>query len=72
MQVWPYVALPALKLLLPRMRPGAVVVTDNVIHSAAGYKDLFEVLRDPNGDFRSVTLPYSGGLEMSVYWPKGS
>ena len=63
-------ALPALKLLLPKMRPRAVVVTDNVVQAGAAYKDLLEVLRDFRGDFRSMTLPYSGGLEMSVYWPR--
>lgn len=62
--------MPALKLLIPKLRPGAVVVTDNTVQAAIAYKDLFEVLRDPNGDFRSTTLPYSGGLEMSMYWPR--
>ncbi len=40
--------------------------------AAAAYKDLFEVLRGQDGDFRSITLPYSGGLEMSIYWPRSA
>lgn len=67
--VWPYVALPALKLVQPRMRPGSVVFVDNTISSEKGYKELLSVLRDPNGPWRSVTLPFSGGLEMCVYDP---
>lgn len=67
--VWPYVALPALKLLLPKLRPGALVFTDNVVQAAEGYGDLLQVLQDPNGPFRTVTLPFKGGLGMSVYVP---
>ena len=67
--VWSYMALPALKMVLPNLRPGALVVTDNVVSSAQGYAELFKVLRDPGGPFRSVTLPFKGGLEMSVYDP---
>jgi len=67
--VWPYVAVPALRLLLPKLRPGAVVVTDNTISAAQGYAELLQVLRSPDGPFRSVTLPFNGGLEFSVYDP---
>jgi hypothetical protein len=52
------------------LRDGAVVVTDNVIKSAQDYTDLLKLLRDDNGPFQSVTLPYSGGLEFSVYKPQ--
>jgi predicted O-methyltransferase YrrM len=67
--VWPYVALPALQKVLPKLKPGSVVVTDNSLSSSVGYKELLEILRDPKGQFVSVTLPYKGGLEMSVYTP---
>lgn len=67
--VWPYEALPALNLILPRLRPGAIVVTDNTTASADGYSDLLKVLRDPGGPFRSVMLPFKGGLELSVFTP---
>ncbi|KAF2100561.1 putative O-methyltransferase [Rhizodiscina lignyota] len=70
LDIWPYVALPALELLLPKMRDGAIVVTDNTISSAEGYSDLLKALRDEKGPFQSVTLPYSGGLEFSVYKPR--
>ena len=69
--VWPPVALPALKAVLPKLKPGAIVLTDNVIQAEARYQELFSVLRNPEGDFRSLTLPFKGGFEISVYLPKG-
>lgn len=69
LDIWPYEALPALKLLLPKLRIGAVVITDNSIASAAAYKELLEMFRDPNGVWQTTTLPYKGGLEISVYQP---
>ncbi len=59
-------ALPALKLLEPRLRKGAVVIIDNTISSAKGYKDLLEHLRDPVNGYLNLTVPYSNGLEMCV------
>lgn len=71
LDIWTYLAFPALKLLLPKLRPGALIVSDNTRTHEDGYKELLGVLRDPEGDFQSVCLPYSGGLEVSVYVPKG-
>lgn len=63
-------ALPTLRLVQPRMRRGAVVVADNTIKYAEGYRALLNYLRDPSGSFISVTLPYNNGLEMSIYSPR--
>lgn len=68
--VWPPVALPALKAVLPKLKPGALVLTDNTIASESRYQELLSVLRDPDGDFRSTTLPFKGGFELSMYLPK--
>lgn len=68
--VWSALALPTLKTVLPRLRYGAVVLTDNTISSAEGYADLLAFLRDPQNGFRNLTLPFNGGFEMSVYLPK--
>ncbi|OIW22977.1 S-adenosyl-L-methionine-dependent methyltransferase [Coniochaeta ligniaria NRRL 30616] len=65
--IWAPVALPALKLLEPRMREGAVVLVDNSISSAERYKELLAHLRSPTGGYTNLTLPYSKGLEMSVW-----
>ncbi len=67
--VWAPLALPVLKLVQPRMHRGAVVIVDNTISSASRYKDLLEYLRASGSGFTNLTLPYTKGLEMSVYMP---
>ncbi len=62
-------ALPTLKLVQPKLRYGAVVIADNTIASAPSYGDLLGYLRDPKSGFVNSTLPFKGGLEMSVYLP---
>lgn len=69
LDIWATLALPVLKLVQPRMRRGAVVIVDNTISSASRYKDLLEYLRAPDSGFTNLTLPYTKGLEMSVYMP---
>ncbi|KAJ4861219.1 methyltransferase domain-containing protein [Trichoderma breve] len=64
--IWAPVALPALKLLEPRLRPGAVVIIDNSISSATRYKELLGHLRSPTNGYTNLTLPYSNGLELCV------
>ncbi|UKZ76936.1 hypothetical protein TrVFT333_004651 [Trichoderma virens FT-333] len=66
LDIWAPVALPALKLLEPRLRSGAVVIIDNSISSATRYKELFDHLRSPTSGYTNLTLPYSNGLEMCV------
>lgn len=62
-------ALPALELVLPKMRPGAVVLVDNTAASGERYADLLGFLRAPGSPFSCITLPYKGGLDMCVYHP---
>jgi len=69
LDIWCPLALPVLKLVLPRMRRGAVVIADNTIGAASGYKEFLEFMRDPQNSFQNLTLPYTKGLEMSVYLP---
>ncbi|TVY93253.1 hypothetical protein LAWI1_G005443 [Lachnellula willkommii] len=64
--IWAPVALPALKLLEPKMRSGAVVLVDNSISSADRYAELLAHLRLPANGYTNLTLPYSKGLEMSI------
>ncbi|RFU32935.1 hypothetical protein B7463_g3405, partial [Scytalidium lignicola] len=56
LDIWAPVALPALKLLEPRMRPGAVVIIDNSISSAERYAELLTHLRSPGFSKISITL----------------
>ncbi|KAH6691316.1 O-methyltransferase [Plectosphaerella plurivora] len=69
LDIWSPLALPTLKTVLPALRRGAVVLTDNTISSADGYKDLLEFLREPANGFQNQTLPFTNGFEMSVYLP---
>lgn len=67
MSVWAPLALPALQIVEPRLRPGAVIICDNSISSASRYVDLQTYMRDPSNGYTNLTIPYHNGLEMSVY-----
>jgi predicted O-methyltransferase YrrM len=64
--VWLPMARPALELVAPHLRPGAVVICDNTEIDRREYSDYFAFINDPAKGFRTMTLPFSGGLEMSV------
>ncbi|TFA97450.1 hypothetical protein CCMA1212_010822 [Trichoderma ghanense] len=66
LDIWAPVALPALKLLEPKLGSGAVVIIDNSITSATRYKELLGHLRSPTSGYTNLTIPYSKGLEMCV------
>jgi predicted O-methyltransferase YrrM len=66
MDVWIAMARPALELIAPRLRPGAVVICDNTEEHRRDYAAYFAFLENPANDFRTMTLPFSGGLEFSV------
>lgn len=63
--IWTPMALPALRLVTPHLRPGALVVCDNVVGAASEYRDYLGFVRDPGGPFTSVTVPGNGGMEIS-------
>jgi predicted O-methyltransferase YrrM len=64
--IWIPVARPALELVVPHLRPRAVVITDNTELDRGAYADYLAFINDPAQRFRTMTLPFSGGLEMSV------
>jgi predicted O-methyltransferase YrrM len=66
MDIWIVMARPALELLFPLLRPGAIVVCDNTEQHRSEYADYFAFLTDPAHGFRTMTLPFNGGLELSV------
>ncbi|KAJ6551708.1 O-methyltransferase [Mycena capillaripes] len=68
LDIWSPLALPTLKILQPRLRSGAVVLTDNTVVAAEAYKELLGYLRASGSGYQNMTLPYSGGFEMSVYY----
>lgn len=69
MDIWVPMAAPALKLLIPRLRHGAIVIADNVTSFRHEYRDYLAMVRDPDGGFQSMTLPFKGGIELSVWRP---
>lgn len=62
--IWTEMAAPALRLVAPHMRSGAVVIADNTTTYRRSYEDYFAALAEHR--FRTLTLPFDGGLEMSV------
>merc|ERR1711939_1164325 len=56
--------------LLETLKRGAVVITDNVSVAKFLYKEFLEYIRLPENGFRTLTIPFSGGLEVSVYLPQ--
>jgi len=63
---FPPYALPILELVAPRLRPGAVVVTDNVGAFKADHAEYLEHVRDPTNGFCSGLFPMNEGTELSV------
>ena len=64
--IWIAMARPALELVAPHLRLGAIVVCDNTEQYRSEYADYFAFLKDPANGFRTMTLPFDGGLELSV------
>jgi hypothetical protein len=48
------------------LRPGAIVACDNTAAFPAYYEDYFAFVNDPGNRLRTMTLPFSGGFEISV------
>jgi predicted O-methyltransferase YrrM len=55
-----------LKIIHPRLRPGAIVFADNVEAMKPRYKDFLEYIENPANGFKSTIVPFSGGLLMAV------
>lgn len=66
LDIWTPMARPALELVAPRLRRGAVVVADNTAAFRDAYEEYFELVNDPASGFTTQTLPYEGGLELTV------
>jgi predicted O-methyltransferase YrrM len=64
---WKDLYLPVLKLLRPRLRPGAVVLGDNIRTFRKSLRPYVEYLQSGDNGFVSTTLSISDGVEYSVY-----
>lgn len=61
--------VPTLENLERSFRGGTVLVADNTEASRDGYKDFFEKINAPGSNYKTLTLPFSGGFEMVTYLP---
>jgi predicted O-methyltransferase YrrM len=66
LDIWVEMARPALELIAPHLRRGAIVCADNTTAAARAYPAYFEFVNDPANGFRTMTLPFDGGFEMTV------
>ncbi|MEH2243278.1 O-methyltransferase [Nostoc sp.] len=63
---WTHLALDVLKILDPLIRPGGVIISDNVNTFKESLKPYVEFLQNPANGYRSSTLDLKGGTEFSV------
>jgi predicted O-methyltransferase YrrM len=63
---WKDLCLPVLRLLEPRLAPGALVVADDV-DSHASMADYLAYVRDPANGYVTIAFPVEDGLEVSCW-----
>ncbi|HVM97370.1 MAG TPA: class I SAM-dependent methyltransferase, partial [Candidatus Acidoferrales bacterium] len=56
--IWTPMARPALELIAPALRPGAIIVSDNTTQFRDAYRDYFDFVNDPKNGLRTMTLPF--------------
>jgi predicted O-methyltransferase YrrM len=66
MDGWANLAIEVLKLVDPFVRPGGVIVSDNVGTFKAELRPYVEYLQNPASGYRSATLALKGGTEFSI------
>jgi predicted O-methyltransferase YrrM len=66
MDIWTEMARPALELVAPHLRKGAVIIADNTTQFRHAYRFFFEFVNNQANGLRAITLPFSNGLEMIV------
>jgi predicted O-methyltransferase YrrM len=64
--IWTPMARPALELIAPSLRQGAVVICDNTQQFRDAYREYFDFIEDRRNGLRTMTLPFDGGLEFTV------
>lgn len=60
---WKDLCLPVLRLLEPRLRPGTLVVADDI--DLAGLQPYLDYVRDSSNGYESVAFPVEDGMEVS-------
>jgi predicted O-methyltransferase YrrM len=62
---WKDLCLPVLRLLEPRLAPGAIVAADDITHTTMS--DYLEYVRDPAHGYVTVAFPVEDGMEISSW-----
>lgn len=63
---WKDLYVPVLDMLHPVLRPGALVLADNIATFPDELEPYMAKVRDQNGPYRSVLVPFDSGLGYSV------
>jgi predicted O-methyltransferase YrrM len=66
MDIWTEMARPAIELIAPHLRIGAVICADNTDNVREPYGPYFDYVNDPANGLRTMTLPFDGGFEFTV------
>ena len=66
MDIWTEAVMPAMTRIAPHLRQGAIIIADNTTSSRRGYDAYFAFIADPKNRLRTMTVPFSGGLEMTI------
>lgn len=64
---WKDLYIPVLNLLRPYLRPGSIVMADNIHTFRKELAPYVAMMRDPANGFRSTTLSIGSGMEYSVF-----
>ncbi len=64
---WKDLYLPVIELLQPCLKPGAVVIADNIFTFRKSFRPYVEYMQSGENGFISTTLPLGEGFEYSVY-----
>jgi predicted O-methyltransferase YrrM len=67
MDGWKVLYLPLLKQLEPALRPGAILLADNITSFRSSLAEFLEYLHSGHNDWHSVTLGFGDGLEYAIY-----
>jgi predicted O-methyltransferase YrrM len=64
---WKDLYIPVLELVTPKLRPGAVVMADNIFTFKRSLRPYVEYVQSGEHGFESTTLELGEGLEFSIY-----
>jgi len=66
---WKDIYVPVAKMMEPKLRPGSLVLADNLHTFPAELKPYLDYVSRPDGPYKSMTLPFESGLGFSLYAP---